>query len=238
MKLARVVGAFLVTLLLLCCPGATGQQNGGDSGVYHDFESFRNARMMLPQKHEPFCLVAAEGITLFNYTQKEFHDQNPLHGYRVAQSCLFDLNGDGMDEKFTLTDGRLTVATGSNMIWQTPPEWWVDYFFIGDANNDGSTELNFLVWKEGSFGPLKPFWLEEDDTDIKNHLFIFKLEDGNIKPVWQSSKLDRPNYLAALLDFNGDGDNELVALEGCYTDPEKLKMTVWKWNGWGFSRME
>ena len=215
--------------------GATTQKTPPPVAL-QDFESFRKARMQLPEKHESLCPVVAGDITLFEYDQNEFPGQKPLYKYRLVQALQFDLDGDGIEENYTLRDGRLTVASDCCIIWQTPRYWWVDYVFPGDANNDGNLELNLLVWKEGSFGPQKPFWVEEDDTSVKNHFFIFKLEEGNFKAVWQSSNLDRPNYRAALVDLNGDGANELVALEGCYTDPGKQKITVWKWNGWGFSR--
>ncbi len=166
-----------------------------------------------------------------------FQAVKPLREFKLVQSQKFDLDSDGSLEEFMLENGRITVRAGTNFIWQSPTDWWVDYFFLGDANNDGKPDLNLLVWKKGSFGPHRPFWLKEEDTGIKNHLFIFKLVAGNIKPVWQSSNLDRPNYRAALIDLNDDGENELVVTEGSYTDPAKRAVTLWKWNGWGFSRI-
>lgn len=160
-----------------------------------------------------------------------------LPEYEPVQSRQFDLDGNGIREDFILKEGKIAVQAGSRLIWQSPDELWVDCFFLGDADNNGVAELNLLVWKQGSFGPHKPFWLEEEDTAIKNHLFIFKLEKGAVKPVWQSSALDRPNYNAALIDLDGDGENELVVAEGSYTGPDKRETTVWKWNGWGFSRV-
>ncbi|WP_166510735.1 CapA family protein [Desulfallas thermosapovorans] len=157
--------------------------------------------------------------------------------YRLLQSQYFDLDGDGCKEGVYLKNGRITVREASRTIWQSPGDWWVDYFFLGDVNNDGITELNLLVWKEGSFGPHKPFWLEEEDAGVKNHLFIFKLEQGSIKPVWQSSNLDYPNHRASLVDFDNDGEKELLVIEGSYTDPARRETTLWKWNGWGFSHV-
>lgn len=162
--------------------------------------------------------------------------KSPLE-YRLVQSRYFDLDGDGSEEGFYLRNGQITVRNDYRTIWQSPGDWWVDYFFLGDANNDGIPELNLLVWKEGSFGPHRPFWLAEEDTSVKNHLFIFKLEQGSIKPVWQSSNLDYPNHRAALVDFDNDGEKELLVTEGCYTDPTRREATLWKWNGWGFSRL-
>ena len=40
-----------------------------------------------------------------------------------------------------------------------------------------------------------------------------------MKPVWQSSNLDRPNYEAGLADLDGDGTNELVVVEGTMKIP-------------------
>ena len=158
--------------------------------------------------------------------------------YRITRSLQYDLDGDGGPEEYILKDGCLTIKEGLNIIWQSPGDWWVDYFFIGDATNNGKSELNLSVWKEGSFGPYKPFWVKEEDTSVKNHLFIFRFEEDKLKPVWQSSNLDCPIRSAALIDLNGDGENELVVREGSYTDPNKCEVTLWKWKGWGFSKIE
>ena len=138
-------------------------------------------------------------------------------------------------EKFMLKDGKIEIRKDNKLIWHSPDEWWVDYFFIGDADNDGIDELCLLVWKVGSFGPNRPFWIKEEDTSFRNHLFLFKLIDGEIKALWQSSNLDKPNFYASLVDYNDDGKNELLVIEGSYTDFKLRKRTIWQWNGWGFS---
>ena len=163
---------------------------------------------------------------------------NAFQGYRIAQSQQHDLDNNGKPEEYILKDGRLTVKEGPDIIWQSPVSWWVDYFFIGDATNNGKSVLNLSVWKEGSFGPYKPFWVKEEDTGVKNHLFIFQFEKNEFKPVWQSSNLDCPIRHATLIDLNGDGENELVVREGTYANPQKCEITLWKWNGWGFSKIE
>ncbi|NLP17947.1 MAG: hypothetical protein GX376_02510 [Firmicutes bacterium] len=164
--------------------------------------------------------------------------QSTLAKTKLVKKKDYDLDGDGTIEEYILEDGRLRVWEDSRLIYESPVDWWVDYFFLGDANNDGLDELNLLVWKAGSFGRHKPLWLEEEDDSIKNHLFIFNLADGKFKPLWQSSNLSRPNYRAALIDSNGDGELELLALEGSYADGRELRLTLWKWDGWGFSRLE
>ena len=166
-----------------------------------------------------------------------FYARKHPPAFRLSKERHFDLDQDGSSEVYSLQNGKLKVADGSRLIWQSRDDWWVDDFFLGDSDNDDIPELNLLVWKSGSFGPHKPFWLDRDDLSIKNHLFIFKLVEGAIKPVWQSSNLDRPNYEAGLADLDGDGTNELVVTEGNYDDPKVRKAGIWKWNGWGFTRI-
>ena len=225
----------------------------GDDGVFYDFAAFKAARLCLPERRESFCpAVCAPGkpgvssdpgilpearYLVQGQSGSGQPDREYLSGYRLLQSQRCDLDGDGITEEYTLRDGVVTVQAGSRLLWQSPENWWVDYFFLGDADNDGLPELNLLVWKEGSFGPHRPFWVEGEDTAVKNHFFIFRLAKGQIKPAWQSSNLDCPIYWAALADLDGNGENELVVLEGSYTDPGKRRVTIWQWNGWGFSRM-
>ncbi len=166
-----------------------------------------------------------------------FYALKPLPESRLVKNRHFDLDQDGTYEDYSLQDGKLKVATGTQTIWQSQDDWWVSDFFLGDSNNDSILELNLLVWKSGSFGPHKPFWITREDMSIKNHLFIFKLAGDNFKPVWQSSNLDRPNYEASLEDLDGDGKNELIVTEGDYTDPGEREVSVWQWNSWGFSKI-
>ncbi|RJQ26923.1 MAG: VCBS repeat-containing protein [Peptococcaceae bacterium] len=180
---------------------------------------------------------AAEDFAGFRKEKLELCVRDPLTGSSLIKNASFDLDGDGMDESYSLQEGKLRIETGSRTIWQSPDEWWVDDFLLGDADNDGIPDLNLLVWKAGSFGPHKPFWITAEDKSVKNHLFIFNLVHGAVKPVWQSSNLDRPNYGIALADIDKDSKNELIATEGDYADPEVRQVSVWRWNGWGFSRV-
>ena len=245
MKISRPVLFFLLAAgILIFSVAFSCPQQQQECGDFDNFAAFREARMKLPERDELLCPVAAEEPMLSDkdffkaIDQYIFSVAGSFSQYRLVQSWKYDLVGDGVQESYTLRDGRIMVKDGSRIIWQSEDDWWVDYFFLGDANNDGILELNLLVWKEGSFGPYKPFWVEEEDLSVKNHLFIFKLEKDTFKPVWQSSNLAHPNYRAALIDIDGDGENELVAVEGSYTDPKQAEVTLWKWNGWGFTRVD
>ncbi len=166
-----------------------------------------------------------------------FYARKSLLAFRLNKERQYDLDRDGNPEVYILRDGKLKVTENSRLIWQSQDDWWVDDFFLGDSDNDGKPELNLLVWKSGSFGPHKPFWVTKEDFSVKNHLFIYKLVEGAFKPVWQSSNLDRPNYEVFLADLDGDGKNELLVVEGDYNNPGVRETGIWKWNGWGFSKI-
>jgi poly-gamma-glutamate synthesis protein (capsule biosynthesis protein) len=157
-----------------------------------------------------------------------------------------DLDGDGVMEEYCLSEGILTVKKDGRNLLETPPDWQVEYFSLGDVNNDGNTELVFSLWKKGSFGKIRPFWHTGDNDSYKNHLFVYKLEEDIFKPVWCSSDLDRPILSIDILDINDDGLYELVVNEGQYQQPASFRpftnitqtLTAWQWNQWGFYKLD
>lgn len=156
-----------------------------------------------------------------------------------------DLDGDGTAEEYLLSGQSLTVMEGEQELWQSPEDWSVDHFVIGDADNDGTDNLTVSLWKTGSFGEIRPFWMTEEDNGYKNHLFLYNLEGDTFQSVWCSSELDCPIVSYEIRDADGDGLNELVVQEGEYRkiDGERydldsdapVRTTVWQWEEWGFS---
>ncbi|HHV57094.1 MAG TPA: hypothetical protein GXX50_04935 [Firmicutes bacterium] len=195
------------------------------------------ARLELPLQAEPLAAWSESDSSFYLCTKYVHYCRQTLGAFRRRQTAHADLDEDGRQEVYRLQNGRLIVEEEAQPLWQSPPEWWVDGFTLADADNDGRTDLNLSVWKAGSFGPHKPFWITEDDNSVKNHLFIFDLVDDAVKPIWQSSNLDRPICEMAFTDLDANGENELVVTEGSYTAPADRQLTIWQWNGWGFARL-
>ncbi len=153
------------------------------------------------------------------------------------KSEITDLDGDQKEEIYKLEGGKLSVVQSSQLIWQTPNNWWIDHFVIADSNNDGNNNLNLSVWRAGSFGESRPFWVKKRDWRVRNHFFVFSLKNDQIRPVWQSSSLSRPNCQFLIADINEDRKNELVVIEGSYKDIIGCQgeyLAVWQWSEWGF----
>jgi len=149
-----------------------------------------------------------------------------------------DLDNNSVPEKYNLENGRLTITENEKIIWQSPNDWWIDNFVLADSNNDGIVNINLSLWRSGSFGTSKPFWVKENDMSVNNHFFVLDFSGGSIKHVWGSSKLAEPNCEFKIADVDNDGKNDLVVIEGDYSQKPKCignYVAVWKWNDWGFS---
>jgi len=159
-------------------------------------------------------------------------------GVIISKQEQEDLDNDSFPENYDLENGKLTITENEKMIWQSPSNWWIDDFVLADSNNDGIVDINLSLWKSGSFGTSKPFWVKENDMSIKNHFFVLDFSGGSIKQVWGSSNLVEPNCEFKIADVDNDGKNDLVVVEGDYSQKPKCDgnyVAVWKWNGWGFS---
>ena len=166
------------------------------------------------------------------------YGKNYQTGSLFSQSETADLDDNSFPELYFLENGRLTISENSKVVWQSPDDWWIDSLAIADSDNDGITDINLSLWKAGSFGSSKPFWIEENDMSVENHFFIYDFIEGTMKSVWGSSNLTAPNCEFKIIDVDGDNKNDLVVIEGNYEQMPECRgeyVAVWKWNGWGFS---
>jgi hypothetical protein len=161
-----------------------------------------------------------------------------LHGETRPQAMLAEA-----DALVTLQDGVVQVSRGSDLLWSSDPSWDVRRVMAADLDNDGLLEVALVIWKSFSrepdvfydtFGFLSPW----EEGSLRNQLFLYGWRDGAWKPLWCSSPLADPIGELAVGDVDADGKNELVVLEGSYTDtPDQAigHVAVWRWNGWGFT---
>jgi hypothetical protein len=156
-----------------------------------------------------------------------------------------DFNRDGSLEHLLLAGQRLTIFSGDGSVWQSPSGWTVLQAQIADLDHDGAPEAALLVWR-----PFRPWpvdqWLPhggrilgfQDNAGDSCHIILIGWRGGQYREVWAGSALAEPVRSFGVADLNGDGLQELVTLEGRYTDSRTAParaLKVWEWNGFGFS---
>ena len=150
---------------------------------------------------------------------------------------------DGVPLQVVLREGTVHVYRDSTQVWCSDPSWDVREMLLADLNNDGGQEVAFVLWKTFV---LQPRFLYEDfhfqapfaEGSLRNHLFLYGWRDGEWRALWCSSPIADPIRELALGDVDADGANELVVLEGSYgdaLDEAAHHVTLWRWNGWGFT---
>lgn len=143
------------------------------------------------------------------------------------QTCELpaDFDGDGVQESLVAVgeahDVRVSVAGVD--VYASPDEWRIFDAHVCDLDGDGADELVFLVWKQGSYGPYRPFWESGTDDAWSQHVFVYGMRAGKIAPIWMSSALG--SYFAREW-MEPDGTLVLEAPDG--------GLTSWRWGSWGF----
>lgn len=133
---------------------------------------------------------------------------------------------DGAFE-IALAARTVTLRTDGHTVWQTEKGWRVQDFLVGDLDHDGGSELLLLLWKRGSYGSARPFWVQHDDFSYSQHIFIYEEKEGTWKPQWMSSAL-KPRVRAWA--FLADGSLSIETAQG--------EATVWGWRSWGLERRD
>ena len=150
-----------------------------------------------------------------------------------------------LDQRTTivLESGSLTVLHRDEEAWASDTSWDVRESLVADLNNDDQQEVALALWKP--FRPDPPVFYDAfgfpapwEEGSLRNHLFVYTWRDREWSPLWCSSPIADPISDLMLGDIDGDGANELVALETAYgesLDAPARQVTVWRWNGWGFT---
>ena len=213
MKRVSIAFALSATLLAFSSPRALAPEPRWASFAFRGGEEGYG-----PLSVDPLIEVAAQGATL-------------------QDTAL-------LDEQTTIAlgEGTLKVMHQGQEIWGSDPSWNVRQLLVADVNNDGKEEAAFVLWKPFRLEPaliyetfgFPSLW---EEGSLRNHLFLYGWRNGAWQHLWCSSPVADPIVELVVGDIDGDGANELVVLEGSYDAPDApaRHVTVWQWNGWGFT---
>lgn len=138
------------------------------------------------------------------------------------RSLVADLEGDGSYETLTIKDRRLLITGEDGSSCQSDGAWLVEDVLVGDIDRDGGLEVALVVWKRGSYGPYRPFWVARDTDAYSQHVFVMRYAEGRLVPLWMSSALG-----IEVVGSWMDGSARVALLD------RAGEVTLWEWGSWG-----
>lgn len=118
-----------------------------------------------------------------------------------------------------------TICYEGRNVWHSPWNYNVQQCLVSDIDRDGSEELLLLVWKRGSYGSHMPFWVERNDNELAQHIFIYKWEperDYKLRAIWMSSAIG--DSIDSMFSGN-NGEIYITDIDG--------SIKAWYWEGFG-----
>lgn len=147
--------------------------------------------------------------------------------FNSKSASVFNMNASLQNGHFELSD------EGGAVVWKSDSSWKVQDFLICDIDNDSQDELLLLTWKKGSFGRHLPFWVDKNDTETGQHIYIYEKreqnadKDGFLRASWMSSSLQDI--------INSWSFDNKTKLRVTY---ESGQVQYFSWIGWGLKAYE
>lgn len=133
--------------------------------------------------------------------------------------------------EITLTGKTVRVSYKDTMIWTTEKDVKVQKALAADIDRNGQDELILLCWRKGHYGDVKPIWVEEDEQDWVQHIFVYEFLQEDVQAKWMSSYIGKD-----ILDITARAAETSGRLL-CLTD-RSGEESVWTWDSWGFVRVD
>ncbi len=126
--------------------------------------------------------------------------------------------------------------------WQSGENWQVKEAISADLNRDGRNELVMVVWRPHQPWPIDQFLPHggridsfHDRRGLSCHIILVGWDGDEYRELWAGSSMIDPVFHLSAVDVDGDGNQELIAIEGKYDTPNLVgSLTVWDWSGFGF----
>lgn len=130
--------------------------------------------------------------------------------------------------EITLENKKTNITYKGIGIWDTPSGVKVQDIVLLDIDSDNEEELILLCWKKGRYGKHKPFWVEKDEQNWSQHIFVYEFQEDSVKPKWMSSYIGLDVVKISVDDALSKKPLLLTNLDG--------ETSYWMWDSWGFTK--
>ena len=171
-------------------------------------------------------------IALRQFLYSSATQLNPI--FSNGQDCL---QTTGQHVEVSRCTGEENFLT-----WKSPEDWQVKEVVMADLNRDGEKEFGLLVWRPFESWPIDKFLPKKgrianfhDQNNQSCHLILIGWDGTKYRELWAGSALADPIFNLKTADIDNDGFEELFALETEYDASSGGNLTVWGWQGFGFT---
>lgn len=152
----------------------------------------------------------------------------------IIKSCTGHLTGSSEFDRVILIepvkgilDSNYIVifhlhGTQQVQLWKSPPSPVWD-IFLADIDGDNRDKLAVCLYKTEPYDPIKD-----------NRLHIYSWRDDDIHALWRGTFLSKPFENIMFGDVSGNKTKELISIERGRKTPDKIFLSVYCWNGFGF----
>lgn len=125
-----------------------------------------------------------------------------------------------------LKNKSLDLFYDEKLLWKSPAEYQIQDVLVEDIDRDGRDELLLLCYRRGRYGTRKPFWIDKDNNQWYQHIYIFNIDKNGISQKWLASELGFEavswKYEDGYLDITDTNNEE----------------SSWMWIKWGLERVD
>ncbi|MBD5490460.1 MAG: CapA family protein [Lachnospiraceae bacterium] len=136
-----------------------------------------------------------------------------------------------------LAQKKVSVEYDNGVIWASPKGVKVQSVLSADIDGDKMEEMILLCWKIGRYGRSKPFWVEEDEKKWSQHIFVYGLHEGKVRPKWMSSYIGQDVSEMAVKGQAQQAEHIMRVPRNrlLLTAPDG-RVNSWIWDSWGFKK--
>lgn len=159
-----------------------------------------------------------------------------LHWIVWKSGTFYDTSGQ---YEIVLEYKTAEVFCDNRSIWTAPEGVKVQDAMSCDIDNDGEDELILLCWKVGRFGKSKPFWVEQDEKNWSQHIFVYEYDREKMKPKWMSSYIGQDvTEMAVSSRQTGSrtADGKRSLQQHLLLADRDGNISSWIWDSWGFTK--